>query len=302
MNRMLFIALQRLTPQHLLSRAAGVLASTTNTTVKNLFIRWFVQRYQVDMSQALEEDPCAYANFNAFFTRALKPGARVVDSDPAAVVCPADGAVSQLGGIESGRVFQAKGQAFSVVELLGGDIEAAGAFANGSFVTVYLSPRDYHRVHMPFAGTLTKMTYVPGDLFSVNTVTAEEVPRLFARNERVVCHFETRTGPMVVVLVGAMIVASIETVWAGLVAPLRRKIITTDYTMPKPIHLDKGDELGRFLLGSTAVVLFPEGVVNWHVELGATSPVQMGQNIGHIVNRQDSSSKEGGDAGAILKE
>lgn len=302
MNRMLFIALQRLTPQHLLSRAAGVLASTTNTTVKNLFIRWFVQRYQVDMSQALEEDPCTYTNFNAFFTRALKPGARMIDSDPGSVICPADGAVSQLGKIASGRVFQAKGQTFSVVELLGGDIEAASAFTHGSFVTVYLSPRDYHRVHMPFAGTLTKMTYVPGDLFSVNTVTAEEVPRLFARNERVVCHFETSAGPMVVVLVGAMIVASIETVWAGLVAPLRRKIITTDYTAPKAIHLNKGDELGRFLLGSTAIVLFPEGAVNWHVELGATSPVQMGQAIGHIANSPLSAAEQGGDSGTILEE
>jgi phosphatidylserine decarboxylase len=299
---MLFIALQRLTPQHLLSRAAGLLASTSNTTVKNLFIRWFVQRYNVDMSQALVEDPCAYANFNAFFTRALKPGTRVVDSDPDAVISPADGAISQLGTIDSGRVFQAKGQTFSVVELLGGDIEAAGTFTNGSFITVYLSPRDYHRVHMPFTGTLTKMTYVPGDLFSVNTVTAEEVPRLFARNERVVCHFATSAGPMVVVLVGAMIVASIETVWAGLVAPLRRKIITTDYVAPKPIHLNKGDELGRFLLGSTAIVLFPKGVVNWRNELAATSSVQMGQNIGRIGRLRTSTAEEGGYTGAVLEE
>lgn len=281
MNRTLFIALQRLTPQHLLSRAAGLLANTTNPTIKNMFIRWFIQRYQVDMSQALEEDPSAYANFNAFFTRALKPGARVVDARPDTVISPADGAVSQLGAIEAGRVFQAKGQSFSVEELLGGDAAAASAYTNGSFITVYLSPRDYHRVHMPFAGTLTKMTYVPGDLFSVNTVTAEEVPRLFARNERVVCHFETRVGPMVVVLVGAMIVASIETVWAGVVAPLSRKVTTTDYA-PKPVYLDKGDELGRFLLGSTAIVLFPQGALNWQAELAATSPVQMGQPLGRV--------------------
>jgi phosphatidylserine decarboxylase len=280
MNRMLFVALQRLAPQHLISRAAGLLASTTNATVKNLFIRWFVERYEVDMSQAAEEDPTAYANFNAFFTRALKPGARPIDADPNSVISPADGAVSQLGRIESGRVFQAKGQSFSVVELLGGDAEAAGAFAHGHFITVYLSPRDYHRVHMPFAGTLTKMTYVPGDLFSVNTVTAEEVPRLFARNERVVCHFNTDLGPMVVVLVGAMIVASIETSWAGLVAPLRRKIATTRYTDLPQVQLAKGDELGRFLLGSTAIVLFPEGKVDWDGELVATGPVQMGQAIG----------------------
>lgn len=283
MNRMLFIALQRLAPQHLISRGAGLLASTSNPTIKNLFIRWFVDRYKVDMSEALEEDPTAYRNFNAFFTRALKPGARPIDPNVNSVICPADGAVSQLGRIESGRVFQAKGQTFSVLELLGGDAESASAFADGEFITVYLSPRDYHRVHMPFAGTLTKMTYVPGDLFSVNTVTAEEVPRLFARNERVVCHFNTSIGPMVVVLVGAMIVASIETAWAGLVAPLRRKIISTRYADVQPVHLAKGDELGRFLLGSTAIVLFPRRTVSWNSDLAALEPVKMGEAIGQLI-------------------
>ena len=283
MNRMLFIALQRLAPQHLISRGAGLLASTSNPTIKNLFIRWFVDRYKVDMSEALEEDPTAYRNFNAFFTRALKPGARPIDPNVNSVISPADGAVSQLGRIESGRVFQAKGQTFSVLELLGGDAESASAFADGEFITVYLSPRDYHRVHMPFAGTLTKMTYVPGDLFSVNTVTAEEVPRLFARNERVVCHFNTSVGPMVVVLVGAMIVASIETTWAGLVAPLRRKIISTRYADVQPVHLAKGDELGRFLLGSTAIVLFPRGTVSWNPDLAALEPVKMGEAIGQLI-------------------
>ena len=283
MNRMLFIALQRLAPQHLISRSAGLLASTSNTTIKNLFIRWFVDQYKVDMSEALVEDATAYRNFNAFFTRALKPGARPIDPNVNSVISPADGAISQLGRIESGRVFQAKGQTFSVLELLGGDADAAAAFADGEFITVYLSPRDYHRVHMPFAGTLTKMTYVPGDLFSVNTVTAEEVPRLFSRNERVVCHFNTSVGPMVVVLVGAMIVASIETTWAGLVAPLRRKIISTRYTDVQPVHLAKGDELGRFLLGSTAIVLFPRGTVGWNSDLAALEPVKMGEAIGQLI-------------------
>ena len=283
MNRMLFIALQRLAPQHLISRSAGLLASTSNTTIKNLFIRWFVDQYKVDMSEALVEDATAYRNFNAFFTRALKPGARPIDPNVNSVISPADGAVSQLGRIESGRVFQAKGQTFSVLELLGGDADAAAAFADGEFITGYLSPRDYHRVHMPFAGTLTKMTYVPGDLFSVNTVTAEEVPRLFSRNERVVCHFNTSVGPMVVVLVGAMIVASIETTWAGLVAPLRRKIISTRYTDVQPVHLAKGDELGRFLLGSTAIVLFPRGTVGWNSDLAALEPVKMGEAIGQLI-------------------
>jgi len=284
MNRNLFIALQRLVPQHLLSRGAGLLADTRNVAVKNQFVRWFVQRYQVDMSEALEENPTAYACFNDFFTRALKPGARPIDPDNDAVICPADGAVSQIGAIRDGRVFQAKGQDFSVTELLGGDSQAAAGFAGGQFVTVYLSPRDYHRVHMPLAGTLTRMVHVPGDLFSVNTVTAEDVPRLFARNERVVCHFDTAVGPMVVVLVGAMIVASIETVWAGLVTPQRRRIRTFEYSGVQPIHLEKGQEMGRFLLGSTAIVLFPEAVVSWEEQWGALSQVRMGQKIG-ILNR-----------------
>lgn len=282
MNRNLFVALQRLAPQHWLSRGAGLLASTRNPTIKNTFINWFVERYQVDMSEALEEDPTAYACFNDFFTRALKPGARPIDADENSVICPADGAISQIGTIRAGRVFQAKGQDFSVEELLGGNVRAAADFADGQFVTVYLSPRDYHRVHMPLAGTLTRMVHVPGELFSVNTVTAEEVPRLFARNERVVCHFNTQVGPMVVVLVGAMIVASIETPWAGLVAPQRRQIRTFEYADVEPVRLDKGQEMGRFLLGSTAIVLFPSDAVNWNTELGALSPVRMGQKIGTL--------------------
>lgn len=283
MNRNLFIALQRLAPQHLLSRAAGQLAATRNPAIKNPFVRWFVQRYKVDMAEALVEDPTAYASFNDFFTRELKPGARPLDPAADAVLCPADGAISQIGAIRDGRVFQAKGQAFSVEELLGGDQETAAGFAQGQFVTVYLSPRDYHRVHMPLAGTLNRMVHVPGDLFSVNTVTAEEVPRLFARNERVVCHFNTAFGPMVVVLVGAMIVASIETVWAGLVTPQRRCVRTFEYGRSQSIHLEKGQEMGRFLLGSTAIVLFPQGVVGWAEELGALSQVRMGQRIGRLV-------------------
>lgn len=283
MKDALFIALQRLVPQHWLSRAAGVLAQSKEPLVKNTFIRWFVKHYQVDMSQAQEENPLAYANFNAFFTRALKPGMRPVCADNNAVACPADGAISQLGHIENGRVFQAKGQSYSVLELLGGDEATANCFNAGEFATIYLSPRDYHRVHMPFGGKLTKMTHVPGDLFSVNTVTAAEVPRLFARNERVVCHFQTAAGPMVVVLVGAMIVASIETVWAGLVTPIKKRVRTTEYgSKSAEIRLEKGDEMGRFLLGSTAIVLFPKDTVSWDAELIANSTVRMGQQIGSL--------------------
>ena len=214
MRERLFIISQYLLPQHLLSRLAGGLANCTWNWVKNPFITWFVKRYQVDMSEAAEENPTAYACFNDFFTRALKDGARpLADGDE--VLCPADGAISQLGRIEHGRIFQAKGQSFSVLELLGGNPEHAALFQGGEFATVYLSPRDYHRVHMPLGGTLTDMIYVPGKLFSVNQSTAENVPELFARNERVVCLFDTPVGPMAVVLVGAMIVASVETVWAA---------------------------------------------------------------------------------------
>lgn len=284
MKDALFIALQRLVPQHLISRVAGWLAQSETPLIKNTFILRFVHHYRVDMSQAHEENPLAYANFNAFFTRRLKPGMRPICPDKNAIVCPADGAVSQIGSIANGRIFQAKGQSYSVLELLGGDKLGAATFAAGEFATIYLSPRDYHRVHMPFGGTLTSMTHVPGDLFSVNTVTAAEVPRLFARNERVVCHFQTAAGPMVVVLVGAMIVASIETVWAGLVTPVKHRIRTTDYSTNRAeIKLSKGEEMGRFFLGSTAIVLFPKDTVRWDEQLGASSTVRMGQQMGKLI-------------------
>ncbi|RZI70047.1 MAG: phosphatidylserine decarboxylase, partial [Pseudomonas sp.] len=212
---------------------------------------------------------------------ALKPGARPLDSTPGAILSPADGAVSQLGPIEHGRIFQAKGHSYSVLELLGGDARLSAPFMGGEFATVYLSPKDYHRVHMPLAGTLREMVYVPGRLFSVNQTTAENVPELFARNERVVCLFDTERGPMAVVLVGAMIVASIETVWAGLVTPPKRELKTFRYdeAARAPIHLEKGAELGRFKLGSTAIVLFGPNQVKWSELLAAGSPVQMGQGL-----------------------
>lgn len=278
-----FIALQRLTPQHLLSRLAGTLANSENPLIKNTFIRWFVKRYQVDMSLALEENPTAYPNFNAFFTRALKPTARPLDPAADSIVCPADGVISQLGQIVDGRVLQAKGQDFSVLELLGGQTERAEQYRYGQFMTIYLSPRDYHRVHMPLAGKLEQMTHIPGQLFSVNKVTAEHVPRLFARNERVACHFQTENGPLASVMVGAMIVASIETAWAGLVAPARRQIRHTDYLKHPTVELAKGDEMGRFLLGSTVILLLPQGASTWSPELIPGSQVQMGQKIGGIV-------------------
>lgn len=279
MKERLFIISQHLLPHHLLSRLVGCVAECRIRWFKNTFTAWFARRYQVNMNEALVEDLTAYEHFNAFFTRALKDGARPLDSTPGAILCPADGAVSQLGPIEHGRIFQAKGHSFSVLELLGGDAERAAPFMGGDFATIYLSPRDYHRVHAPLAGTLREMVYVPGRLFSVNQSTAENVPELFARNERVVCLFDTEHGPMAVVLVGAMIVASIETVWAGLVTPPKRELKTFRYdeAARAPISLEKGAELGRFKLGSTAIVLFGPEQILWAEGLAAGSAVSMGQ-------------------------
>lgn len=278
---LLFILMQYLLPQHLLSRLVGRIADCEVPWVKNTFINWFRQRYQIDLSEAADPDPTSYASFNAFFTRALHAGARPVDTGLDAVVSPADGVVSQAGPIADGRILQAKGQTYSALELLGGDPALAERFHNGVFSTIYLAPRDYHRVHMPIAGTLRQMTYVPGQLFSVNKVTADNVPRLFARNERLVCVFDTACGPMAVVLVGAMIVAGIETVWAGQVAPPPRRITTVRYDLPgAPVHLEKGAELGRFKLGSTVVLLFGAEAVNWDAELVADHALRMGTAIG----------------------
>ncbi|WP_251865883.1 archaetidylserine decarboxylase [Achromobacter sp. Marseille-Q4962] len=275
----LFLASQYLAPHHLVSRLFGYAADCREPAVKNWMISRFVRRYQVDMREAEQEDALAYPSFNEFFTRALKPDARPLDDLPGAVLCPADGAISQMGAIEHGRIFQAKGHSYGLADLLGGDAARAEPFQGGQFATVYLSPRDYHRVHMPVAGTLREMVHVPGRLFSVNPLTARNVPRLFARNERVVCIFDTEYGPMAVVLVGAMIVASIETVWAGLVTPHKRRVrsIRYDETARAPIHLEKGAEMGRFRLGSTVIVLFGPGRVRWADTPSVLGPVRMGE-------------------------
>lgn len=277
----LLTLIQYLVPQHLLSRVVGWAAETRIPTIKNTFITQFAQRYGVNMAEAAEENPLAYDNFNAFFTRALKDGARPIDENADSIVCPADGAISQLGDIHGDAVFQAKGHEYSLIELLGGSSERAAPFSNGKFATVYLSPKDYHRVHMPLTGTLREMVHVPGDLFSVNTRTAENVPRLFARNERVVAIFDTAAGPMAVVLVGAMIVASIETVWAGIVAPASRAVRSTDYRgQSAPVVLEKGEELGRFRLGSTAIVCFGPGAAEWLPAFRDGTPTRMGERLG----------------------
>lgn len=280
MNEKLFIKLQHMVPQHGLSRLIGRIASSTNPLIKNTFISWFIKRYQVDMSIAAEKNPRAYASFNDFFTRALKPDARPLCREPIAIVCPADGAISQLGKIQNGRIFQAKGQDYTAEELLGGDATLAAEFADGDFATVYLSPKDYHRVHMPYGGKLRQMLSIPGDLFSVNTVTANNVPRLFSRNERVVAIFDTEIGPMAVVLVGAMIVAGIETVWDGEVAPIMgsREISSSLYPYQN-IHLERGAEMGRFKLGSTAIILFAKDKVTWEPQFSAGAATRVGVKL-----------------------
>ena len=282
--KLFFVIVQYLVPQHLLSRLIGKLADCETLWFKNAFIDWFIKRYRVNMSEAADPEYRNYPNFNAFFTRALKDGARPIVEGDNTIALPADGAISQLGDIENGRIFQAKGHHFSLTELLGGDVDMAEPFQNGKFATVYLSPKDYHRVHMPLTGTLKSMTYVPGDLFSVGDITADNVPNLFARNERAVCMFETERGPMAVVLVGAMIVAGIETVWSGQITPVKREVRTTHYPQQnETLTLEKGAELGRFKLGSTAIVLFPENTVEWDEALEAGSPTLMGELMGTLL-------------------
>jgi len=284
MQKRLFILFQYLLPQHALSRLVGTLARSTWKPFKNVFIKWFIRRYEVNMEEALSADPETYACFNDFFTRALKPGARPIDSDQNSVISPADGVINQSGRITKGRLIQAKGRDFSLIDLLGGSKERARPFTDGCFVTVYLSPQDYHRVHMPTNGTLKEMVFIPGKLFSVNQLTAESVPDLFARNERVVCVFDTERGPMVMVMVGAMIVASVDTVWAGNVCPAARQICVTDYVnqLP-PIQLARGEEMGRFKLGSTVVVLFGPDAVELEEDLAAGKRVQSGAVIARPV-------------------
>ena len=277
----LFVLLQTIAPQHLISFLAGKLADAK--LFKDPFIRLFVRRYKVDLSESKIENIHQFKNFNAFFTRELKPGARPAASISGAVLCPADGAISQLGAISNNNLLQAKGRFFSLDALLGGESKLAAQFQEGCFATVYLSPRDYHRVHMPLSGRLLKMIYIPGRLFSVNQTTAEKVPGLFSRNERVVCLFQTDAGPMAVILVGAMIVSGIETIWSGQVGSTASggAIRNTDYSAHSPpIEIARGAEMGRFKLGSTVIVLFAHGAITLETDLKAQTPVRMGQLLG----------------------
>lgn len=277
LKQQLFIQAQKVVPQHRLSRVVGKIAASENPVVKTAVISAFKAKYGIDMSIAEQTNALKFKSFNDFFTRGLRTGMRAVDADQGSIVSPADGAISQLGKIENGDVFQAKGQKFTVENLIA-DPQLAQPFKNGEFATVYLSPRDYHRVHMPFAGTLTETLYVPGELFSVNQTTAENIPGLFARNERMVCLFDTELGRMAVVLVGAMIVAGIETVATGKVKPSGRIELNQHN-----LFLEKGAELGRFYLGSTAVILFEENKMQWDEKFKANSTVLMGEALGHTV-------------------
>lgn len=281
------IIVQYLLPKHLLSRAMGKFASARAGWFTRAFTQWFIKRYQVDMQEALEEDFRAYPTFNAFFTRPLKPDARPLLAGAGELAHPVDGTVSQIGPINGDRVIQAKNHHYSMRSLLGGSEKVSGAFEDGDFATIYLAPRDYHRIHMPLTGTLRSMVYVPGDLFSVNPLTAENVPDLFARNERVVALFEGEAGPFAMVLVGATIVASIETVWAGTVTPpAGRDIHTWEYPTEgtDTIVLQKGAEMGRFKLGSTVVLVFPKNTVAFDPQLHTGTVTRMGTCMGELRN------------------
>lgn len=275
----LFVASQYVLPQHALSRTVGKLARSETPWLKNNLIKAFSKRFGISLAEAEIEDINEFSSFNAFFTRALKADARPIDADNNSICSPADGAVSQCGKLQTDSVLQAKGSYYSATQLLGGDEALAQEFTDGNFATIYLSPKDYHRVHMPFTGTLRRMIYIPGKLFSVNNATANQVPDLFARNERAVCIFDTDAGPMAVILVGAMIVAAIETVFAGQLAPQTEQI--TDY-QDQNITLKKGEELGRFLLGSTVILLYPKDAIAWESHLTAGQTLKMGTRIGSL--------------------
>jgi len=271
---------QYLLPQHTLSRLMCWLTRCETVWFKNLFIRFIIAKYQVNMSEAVEQSPDAYPSFNAFFTRSLRDGVRLIEGEEKTIISPVDGAISQLGQVNAGQLIQAKGRQYSLLELLGGDEALATEFEDGQFATIYLSPRDYHRIHMPLTGTLRQMTYVPGKLFSVSPRTARAVPNLFSRNERLITVFNTDDGPMIMVLVGAIFVGSMETVWQGQITPpYGKEIQQWDYQSDATIKLQKGEEMGRFNMGSTVVLLLPKGRMPWQADLHAESPVKLGQTL-----------------------
>ena len=275
MSDRLAVLPQYLLPKRALTSLAGRIASARAGRLTTRLIEWFVRRYGVNMSEAANPDPAGYATFNEFFTRPLKEGARALAQ--ADLVCPVDGAISQLGAMARDQIFQAKGHHYSSAALLGGDAALAARFDGGHFATLYLSPRDYHRIHMPCDGRLSRMLYVPGDLFSVNPTTARAVPGLFARNERVVCVFESAHGPFVLTLVGATIVGSVATVWHGVVNPPRGGVVREWRYEDKPVLLQQGQEMGRFLLGSTVVMLFAPGPLQFNPAWASAGAIRLGE-------------------------
>ena len=278
----IFVAVQRVLPKHALSRIIGTIAESKRPWLKNLLIKRAISAFGINMQEAASDNLEDYESFNAFFTRALKDDARVVDGDPKSVCCPADGVISQAGIIDKTRILQAKGLNYSISRLLGNSVSAQ-RFNNGSFATIYLSPKDYHRVHMPVSGTLRATRYIPGELFSVNDKTAQGLEELFARNERLVCEFESESaGNFVVVFVGAMLVAGIETVWGGFEKPGPGAVRESDFS-DRQLAYDKGEEIGQFKFGSTAIILFEKDRVTGLETLNPQSPVLVGQQLASLV-------------------
>jgi phosphatidylserine decarboxylase len=275
----LFVWFQHVLPQHALSRLVLHATRVRAPWFKNWLIRGFLRLYTIDMSEAVQPDPLRYASFNEFFTRALRPDVRALSRDPREIACPVDGVISEAGKIDGDSLLQAKGRNYTLTELLASRAWAKD-FAGGSFATIYLAPFNYHRVHMPLAGQLRETVYVPGRLFSVNAATASLVPRLFARNERVLTWFDTAFGEFALILVGALNVGSIATVWAGDITPAPRRVTTI--LPPQALSLDKGEELGRFNMGSTVILLFQKDRARWHAEVRAGATVKLGQSLGYL--------------------
>jgi len=280
-NTKLKVVPQYLIPKQAITALAGKLASANAGRLTTSVIKWFVKRYQVNMDEAEQPDITSYESFNDFFTRPLKKGARRITK--ADFICPVDGAISQFGDIKADQIFQAKGHQYSTLAMLAGDKTLAARFQNGHFATLYLSPKDYHRIHMPSDGTLKSMTYVPGDLFSVNPTTAQGVPGLFARNERVICEFDSAHGVFVLILVGATIVGSMATVWHGVVNPPRLGSVNTWTYEKQSISLKQGEEMGRFLLGSTVVMLFPAKTLNFNRAWKPEKPIRLGEKMADTI-------------------
>jgi phosphatidylserine decarboxylase len=280
-NTQLKVLPQYLIPKQAITALAGKLASAKAGKLTTAVIKWFVKRYQVNMDEAEQPDIATYQSFNEFFTRPLKKGARRITK--AHFICPVDGAISQFGSINADQIFQAKGHQYSTLAMLAGDKALAASFQDGHFATLYLSPKDYHRIHMPCDGTLKSMTYVPGDLFSVNPTTAQGVPGLFARNERVICEFDSVHGVFVLILVGATIVGSMATVWHGVVNPPRLGAVNSWTYEGQSISLKQGEEMGRFLLGSTVVMLFPANTLTFNKAWKPEKPIKLGEKMAEAI-------------------